>query len=152
MTTRSKPTEPYTDPKWTIFAKHYAKTGNGTQSAIAAGYSPNGAHVRANKLLQKDTVSNLVDQFTASQVADTRVDRDFVISGLQSIAVNGEQESNRVRSYELLGKTLRMFVDVQESNVTHDVQALQSYSEEQLLAMLEATKQPPVLNDVEVIE
>ena len=38
------------------FIDKYIETSNGIQSAIYAGYSPNGAHVKANRMLKKDTV------------------------------------------------------------------------------------------------
>ena len=46
------------------FIKEYVKTGNGTQSVIKAGYSPNGAHVTANRLLSNATVrAEVVEAF-----------------------------------------------------------------------------------------
>lgn len=44
-------------PREEAFCLEYVKLeGNGTQAAIAAGYSPNGAHVQAHKLLKRGPV------------------------------------------------------------------------------------------------
>lgn len=39
-----------------IFCREYAKTGNGMQSAIKAGYSKKSADVQASRLLSKDSI------------------------------------------------------------------------------------------------
>jgi hypothetical protein len=121
-------------------------------------------------------VKQQLEQFQQDKQAVHTVDAAFVINGLRDIAVNGKTESNRVRSYELLGKTLRMFVDVSENTtesnrvrsyellgktlrmfvdvsentVTHDVAELQQFTLAQLTAMREqaALRAPEPVEDV----
>ena len=55
-----------------------------------------------------------------------------MLAGLRDLALNASTESNRVRSYELLGKYLRMFVEQTETTVTHNVTPLAEFSIEDL--------------------
>ena len=117
------------------FAKQYARTGNATESYRLAGYkvgTPRTAEVNGHKLLSNTEVNKAVDQYRSELTKASKVDQAFVISGLREIATTGEHESNRVRAFELLGKHLRMFVDVSESTVHHDVQPLQEFTLAQL--------------------
>ena len=43
-------------PQWRKFADEYCRDFNGTQAAIRAGYSPNGAGVQAHHLLRKPNI------------------------------------------------------------------------------------------------
>jgi len=122
------------------FAKQYARTGNATESYRLAGYTvstPRTAEVNGSKLLRKTEVIQAVNRYRRELEQAKTVDQAFVIRGLREIAEHGEQESNRVRSYELLGKHLRMFVDVSESTVHHDTQPLQPFTLAELLALRE---------------
>jgi phage terminase small subunit len=137
-------------PKQTAFCREYLVDSNGKQAAIRAGYSRHTAQEQASRLLSKVQVKQQLEQFQQDKQAVHTVDAAFVINGLRDIAVNGKTESNRVRSYELLGKTLRMFVDVSENTVTHDVAELQQFTVAQLTAMREqaALRSPEPVEDV----
>jgi phage terminase small subunit len=152
MVTNNKQTE--LTPKQIAFAKEYTVDRNGTQAAIRAGYSRHTANEQSSRLLAKVHVKEQIAIFEQDKQAVSNVDAAFVINGLRDIAVNGKTESNRVRSYELLGKTLRMFVDVSENTVTHDVAELQQFTLAQLTAMREqaALRSPgEPIEDVEVL-
>ena len=56
--------------KQRMFCIHYVKTFNATQSAINAGYSPNGAHVRGNELLRNSKVKAYIKELKTS-ITDT---------------------------------------------------------------------------------
>lgn len=93
------------------FAREYSVDHNGTQAAIRAGYSSNGAEVTGTRLLANPKVKELVgslDQKTATRIELTA---EVVLTGLLDIALHGEREANRVRSFELLGKHLALFAD-----------------------------------------
>jgi phage terminase small subunit len=121
----------------TAFAREYANSGNGTQSAIAAGYAVSGAHQEAHRLLKNAEVNKEIQRLQTQAHAETKADQAFVIRRLMHFATNAEVESNAVRATELLGKHLRMFVDVSESTVHHDTQPLQPFTLAELLALRE---------------
>ncbi len=135
------------------FAREYLVDRNATQAAERAGYSVRTAKQQGSRLLTYvDVVSEIAALEVAQQEAD-HVDRSFVLAGLRELALNAKTESNRVRSYELLGKTLRMFVEVNETTVNHDVTDLQSYTENELLLMLESAQQqqPAIEGEMRVL-
>lgn len=49
------------------FARNYVIDLNGTRAAIAAGYSTNGAEVRASELLRNSKVRKLIDQLNSAR-------------------------------------------------------------------------------------
>ena len=52
-----------------MFAKEYVIDLNGSRAAIAAGYSENGAGVRANELLKRSKVRKLIEQLNAKRAS-----------------------------------------------------------------------------------
>ena len=91
--------------------------------------------------MQDDAVLQAIQRYKADIDAVSTVDAAYVIQRLRHFADNSEADANAIRATELLGKTLRMFVDVSESTVTHDVQALASYSDADIVAMLQQAAQ-----------
>lgn len=55
------------------FAIEYARTGNATQSAIVAGYSPNSAEVQGCRLLKNDKVREKVAEQKAQMAEHLRM-------------------------------------------------------------------------------
>ena len=51
------------------FAKEYARDDNGTQAAIRAGYSENGACQQASNLLQDERIQELIAKLRENQVS-----------------------------------------------------------------------------------
>ena len=120
--------------RWERFSEEYAKSGNGTQAAIAAGYSRNGAHVAAIRLLRKATVQQhilrLCDATREEAIADIRElqewwtkiirnERDIppeFLEGLNSREAAlkrwelGYTIKERIRASELLGKSIGAFI------------------------------------------
>ena len=132
-------------PKRAVFAKEYLVDHNATQAAVRAGYSVRTAKQQGSRLLTYVDVQEEIALLEATQQKVDQVNREFVIAGLRDLALNAKTESNRVRSYELLGKYLRMFVEQVETTVTADVTVLRSYSENDLMRMLEVAKQQPAI-------
>ena len=135
------------------FAKQYARTGNATESYRLAGYTvntPQTAEVNGSKLLRNTKVKAAIERYREDIAAANTVDRNYVIRRLRHFAEEADTDAVAVRATELLGKTLRMFVDVSENTVTHDVQALQEFTIEQLAAMREqaALRSPEPVEDV----
>ncbi|MEI7486293.1 MAG: terminase small subunit [Chryseobacterium sp.] len=74
-----------------LFIQEYSKTGNATQSAIRAGYSPNGARVTGHRL-----VTNTNIQQRIKELGYTGLDT------LNEIALHGKNEIARVSASKIL--------------------------------------------------
>lgn len=116
------------------FIEHYARTRNGVQSAIAAGYSPASAAVSASRLLKKDNILSRVRELQKELADQMCITNDFVLLRLMDtyekcMAVQPvtawDPESRRkvprgeymfdakgaLRALELIGRHLGMFED-----------------------------------------
>lgn len=125
--------------KWERFAEEYAKSGNGTQAAIAAGYSPNGAHVTAHRLLRNNTtvqrhILRLSDETREAAIADIRElqewwtkimrnERDIPPEFFEGLTAHeaaikrwelGYTIKEQIRASELLGKSIGAFIQPTE--------------------------------------
>ena len=127
--------------KHQVFAKEFLVDRNATKAAERAGYSVRTAKQQGSRLLTYVDVQEEIARLETELQKVDWVNREFVIAGLRDLALNAKTESNRVRSYELLGKYLRMFVEQTETTVVHDVAELQRFSTSELLHML-AVAQP----------
>ena len=137
------------------FAKEFLVDRNATQAAIRTGYSVRTAKQQGSRLLTYVDVQEEIAKLEHEQRKVEKVDREYVIAGLRELAENAESEAARVRSLELLGKSLRMFVEVTESTFTHDVEELRQFSVGDLLAMLEqarSVEDDTVVAEVRMIE
>lgn len=134
------------------FAREFIVDRNATKAAERAGYSVRTAKQQGSRLLTNVDVRSEIAALEAVQVEVDQVNREFVINGLRDLALNAKTESSQVRAYELLGKHLRLFVDVTETTVIHDVAKLQSYSENDLQLMLDsAQRQPAIEGEVQLV-
>jgi phage terminase small subunit len=68
------------------FAKYYAATGNGTQSAKKAGYSKKAAGVVAHETLQNPNVKKAIHEALEESLAKAQLKSDHVIEQLRRIA------------------------------------------------------------------
>ena len=128
------------------FVAEYVLSGNGAQSATNAGYSPSSAHVTASRLLRNANVASAIEAERDRMRERSDLRAQDVIHGLRKIAEDeSAKNSDRIRAYELLGKHFRLFAEVYEATVTHDVTSLRSYSENDLMRMLELAKQQPAI-------
>lgn len=102
-----------------IFADEYVKTANGTQSAIAAGYSEKTARSKASQLLTKVNVRQYIDAVMNERSKDTIATADEVLQYLSRV-MNGEEKdafgldvsvADRTKAAELLGKRHMLFTD-----------------------------------------
>ena len=87
---------------------------NGTQAAIAAGYSEKSAGVMAHRLLKNPAIAKELDRRTAEIVERTDVEVGEVIAELRKYAFDrGHKATNsdRLKALEMLGKHLAMFTD-----------------------------------------
>lgn len=102
-----------------IFADEYVKTTNGTQSAIAAGYSEKTARSKASQLLTKVNVRQYIDAVMNERSKDTIATADEVLEYLTRV-VRGEEKdafgldvsvADKTKAAELLGKRHMLFTD-----------------------------------------
>ena len=99
------------NPKQARFVEEYAVDHNGTQAAIRAGYSSNGAEVTGHRLLRDPKIATALRRVEQKTTTRLELTAELVLTGLLDIALHGEREANRVRSFELLGKHLALFAD-----------------------------------------
>lgn len=102
-----------------IFADEYVKTTNGTQSAIAAGYSEKTARSKGSQLLTKINVRQYIDAVMNERSKDTIATADEVLEYLTRV-VRGEEKdafgldvsvADKTKAAELLGKRHMLFTD-----------------------------------------
>lgn len=125
------------------FVAEYIRTGNGTQSAIKAGYAPAGAHTAACRLLKHSSVIKALDR--VAQKADdkdeltaAKVLRD--IEETRQLAMESEAYGHALKASELQGKALKMWFE------NHTVETKQAaMSDDQLRARLAELGVAPAL-------
>lgn len=67
------------------FCTHFLTTGNGTLSAMRAGYAPGSARTRAAELLQKPKIQVTLDQMRQALAVDAQVTAKEIIAELKKI-------------------------------------------------------------------
>ena len=129
------------------FVQNYLITGNGTQSAIDAGYSPRTAQEIASENLTKPMIQKAMASHQAATQARTEVTVDFIIQALVSnyraaMSLETPQIGAANKALELLGKQIGMFVDRSLSvQVRQSLPALDNLSYEQLRELLSSMPQ-----------
>ena len=99
------------------FIRHYLETGNGTKSAILAGYSENSAAAAASRLLTIPEIKGAIDAELLRRAEMSGITATYVLEGIRAIADDSTaKHADKLRAYELLGKHLRLFVE----KIEHD--------------------------------
>ncbi len=73
------------NPKHAAFAREVVKDHNGTQAAIRAGYSANGASVTANRLLANPKIKAAVAELESKAAAKAQVTLEEVVGELRRV-------------------------------------------------------------------
>jgi phage terminase small subunit len=107
------------NPKQLKFVEQYLTSGNATQSYVAAGYRSRGhaAEVGAQQLLRNTEVRAALDAAASAAADRAEITATWVLERLKIEALregDGSSHAARVKAIELLGKTLKLFVDKQE--------------------------------------
>jgi len=101
----------YLKPEYQRFVIHYARTGNGTQSAIEAGYSPRSASVQGSALVKREDIQTAV---AAERIArsDSKWGDEEVLAVLRKEATStgeGTTGAARVAAARAYGEALGLF-------------------------------------------
>lgn len=80
--------KPTAKQKESLFIKYYNGecNGNGTQSAIKAGYAPNSASVTAARLLAKPNVKEIVKEARQSAADKLGITHEWILNEYKSVA------------------------------------------------------------------
>ena len=107
--------------KQLAFCEQYVIDRNASQAAIRAGFSEKTAKETSYKLLQKDHIKIKINELVGKASEKAEIDAAYVLEGIQRIALNAEADKNHssaLKGFELLGKYLKLFTDVQEQKHT----------------------------------
>lgn len=104
------------------WAEHYAASGNALQSAIAAGYSKASARSQSDRMLKNAEVQayllTLTETASEARIANVAELREFWTATMRG----PEQDmKDRLKSSELLGKSMGLFVDKREVSGSVDL-------------------------------
>ncbi len=96
------------------FVNFYCESGNATESAIKAGYTPESAHVQGSRLLKNDKVKKAIEDKEKEFELASLITKEYVLAKFKNIADDKEEQTqNKLRALENLGKHLGMFTDKQ---------------------------------------
>jgi hypothetical protein len=131
------------------FAHNYALTGNGTWSAIEAGFAPGSAHVEASRLLRVAKVAAVIETERARLRERSDLKAQDVIDGLRQIAEDeGAPHSARVSAWKSLGQTLGLFderIEVEHRLNNGSMDALREFTVSELRSMASAITQQQIV-------
>ena len=105
---------------------------NGTQAAIRAGYSEDTANVIASENLTKPYIKEAIQKAMDKRVKKTEITAEYVLNGIRDVIKNAEQDNNKLKGYELLGKHLKLFTDKQEVDMNANIEITMSEEIEEL--------------------
>ncbi len=94
--------------KQRLFVEHYLAGMNGTEAAIAAGYSPTSAHDMASRTLKVPRVQELIKATRMRALKKAGITTEYVIWKLVEIVETGK-DAHKVQALKLLGAYLGMF-------------------------------------------
>lgn len=111
-----------------LFASEYFANGfNGLQAAIAAGYSQNGAGQRANELLNRSEVKDVLSQMAENRLKRLSVDADWIIAetvDLYKKAKESDSYGPAANLLKMLGQEAGVFSEKKEVAHTVKIESL----------------------------
>ncbi len=114
---------------------------SGAEAARQAGYAASNARRASHVNLKQPQVLRFIEDLRDAHARRNELTADMVIEGLLELAHYADSSAARVRSWELLGKTLGMFTDrTQIEQVTTFADEIESLQDEIQLAIEEHTK------------
>ena len=119
-------------PMQAAFCRQYADTGNGTQSALAAGYSRNTAPVVASRMLKDPRISGAIERLRLEATHEGDITDKTVLEGLLAEANNnrkGASSAARVSAW-------RELASIKGMHRSPDLGAWQGISELRIVVVL----------------
>lgn len=105
------------------FVAEYIKTGNATQSAIAAGYSPKTAHVQGHDLLRNPKLIGFIAASVAiDEVSIQRWKAEVARFALTEKPTDDFTHDHKAKYVDLLGKHLGALRDAPAVGITFAIQ------------------------------
>ena len=133
------------------FVDYYLQTGNAAKSAKLAGYNTNYQTLRQ---IGSDNLTNAhIQKAIQAKLIKDKINPTYVLSGISTIADTSKRDNDKLRAYELLGKYLKLFTDVDQDKPTEiilrlgDSQPIQAIAHEQAdITDKQATNSPQLPN------
>jgi len=94
-----------------MFCEEYIQDFNATQSAIRAGYSADTAYSKGYTLLREVEVEDYLQELLADRKKTMGISSAEIVQGLKQLAYFSEKDSDRIKSFELLGKYLGIWTE-----------------------------------------
>ena len=115
---------------------------SGAEAARQAGYAASNARRASHVNLNKPQVLRFIEDLRDAHARRNELSADMVTEGLLKLAHHADSSAARVRAWELLGKTLGMFIDkTQIEQVTTFADELESLQDEIKAAIAEKGRQ-----------
>lgn len=96
-----------TDMQNRFVDEYISNKGNGTQAAIAAGYSPHSATGMAKKNLNRPSIEKALEIRRRSGLTDNDVKISVLVGHLYKIAISGKGDKSQLRAIEMLMEWMR---------------------------------------------
>jgi phage terminase small subunit len=92
------------------FAREYIKTGNGTQSAIKAGYSEKTAKEMAYENLTKPHIKSKIELTMSKEAEKLGITAEYVLNNIKNIAEHENEKfmPTKLKANELLARHLQL--------------------------------------------
>ena len=111
--------------KQELFCKEYTIDRNASAAAIRAGYAKASAKEIGCENLTKPHIAERIKALDKPMAKKVEITREKVLKMILTMAEDGEQEGNRIKAMDMLGKVVGIYEtdNMQQSNV----QAIQVY-------------------------
>lgn len=106
------------------FCVEYAASGNATQAAIKAGYSPKTAYSIGQENLKKPEIIARIHELQARDKKMRIMSVDERQAKLTAIAENSEDENAAIRAIETLNKMDGLYIQKHEVQVTRSLASI----------------------------
>tara|TARA_R110000796_G_scaffold182014_1_gene298569 strand:- start:572 stop:1060 length:489 start_codon:yes stop_codon:yes gene_type:complete len=111
-------------------------------SLTKAGKTPKHAHVDCSKLMTNPKINLAIrkgmERRDTNAVASSLRTRNYVIDRLYAESKESDSDASRIRSLELLGKTIGLFSDVIETKEARSSEEVEADIEEKIAQLLTA--------------
>lgn len=93
------------------FCREYIIDFNSSASAVRAGYSKKTARHQASRLLTKVNIQEYIQKLINKRSKKLEITAENVLEEIATIAFKKDEDNNKMKGLELLGKHLKLFTD-----------------------------------------